>query len=545
MTVQSGLCQTWSAPKLLEFSRTGSHTFVILFIFVTEKRAPRRDKQRAKPDKYPLRPLQDTRNRLARPHHHRTRAWQSTENNYTPSRRSQSLTETPRAPKTITDMMMKRQSLNNYRTPRAYNPDSQPRSKSVNPQINDSLSKNKVPLRSVSEAGIHRRNFNKPQPLNQNNDTTNKSKPKVDTVQNRPKRHSTGPYTYLIPKRPPSVLGNRSKARRTDNRNGKQNVEDMKSVARKDMVNKNAKRPGSRSKENAENKTPRDQESKIAIRRTSKVDTQVGGDTDVVIKIGESNNGITSEQKVQNSDTVEVNSIANGIEHGEGAQQQQIAENDSAKKHAANSDEILKQEDKEKSERNRPTQLSSNSPENKRSTPRKGYDRLPTTKELKEKSLAHKQGKSRFPDININNKTVPTSPQPDIKRSVKNDEVETETIRTVKQPHVKRSVKNDKVENETVKTVTQPNAKPNVINDKKVTETTRTVTPPEDEGTSKWKDLVQKYLIEPNLDAKKTKRKSVFQTDPDSDSDSEADIFERARRKYGLNVGDDSDDDDV
>ena len=122
----------------------------------------------------------------------------------------------------------------------------------------------------------------------------------------------------------------------------------------------------------------------------------------------------------------------------------------------------------------------------------------------KENAVRKRESQSRFPDIDKNDKTIShgrTTPKTKFNRAVHIDEMETETIRTV--------------------------------------------TPSEKQGAAKWKDLVQKYMREPSPIIGKTEDRSVLQTKVESDTDeSEADIFERARRKYALDVDDDEDSDD-
>ena len=81
--------------------------------------------------------------------------------------------------------------------------------------------------------------------------------------------------------------------------------------------------------------------------------------------------------------------------------------------------------------------------------------------------------------------------------------------------------------------------------DEMETETLGSVTPSEKKGAAKWKALVQKYMRETSPVVGKTENRLLLQTQYDSDSDdSVSDIFERARRKYALDIDDDDDDSD-
>ena len=128
------------------------------------------------------------------------------------------------------------------------------------------------------------------------------------------------------------------------------------------------------------------------------------------------------------------------------------------------------------------------------------------SKERKATTPPRKRGnKTRFPDIDKNDKTISRSknaPKTQIKRESRVEETETETVRTL--------------------------------------------TPEEKQGAGKWRDLVQKYLREPSPVIGETEDRSVLQTriESEEDTESETDIFERARRRYALDVDDDDDDDD-
>ena len=131
---------------------------------------------------------------------------------------------------------------------------------------------------------------------------------------------------------------------------------------------------------------------------------------------------------------------------------------------------------------------------------------MKASKERKDTTPARKRGhKSRFPDIEKNDKTVSRTkypPKVEGKRDSHIEETETETVRTL--------------------------------------------TPSEKQGAGKWRDLVQKYLREPSPVIGETEERSVLKTriESEEDTESETDIFERARRRYALDVDDDDDDDD-
>ena len=425
-------------------------------------------------------------------------------------------------------MILKRQSQPINRK-RINNPVNQTMSKSVISQSHVPVSRNGVPLRPISLASIHTNNLPKLPSVNKIKDAVPRGKSRVDSVRNHneTKTYSEFSNNQNIPKRAPSVVCIVSKADRTVKQNAKNEIKVTNSVRDKGIVNGGTKdrektltnRSVSRSSlhmvnSNCQNDlrpNSNERASNTSVNMSDDVVKSVNGRKDVVNKDDHSNGEISSTRNARIS-----YSNVTDTEQGEHTQKAHVVEISSPNNDSTYVDEIVNREDFDirykvqthgKPERNgspRPTQVRSNLRESKGSMPKKRKERLPTTKELKEKTLAHKLEKSRFPDINVNNRTIENasaSPKPEIKRSVKYNEVKTETARTVSHS--------------------------------------------ENQGTSKWKDMVQKYLREPYLEVGKKKRLSVFQTEMDTDdSDSEVDIFERARKKYGLNVEDDSDDDD-
>ena len=405
-------------------------------------------------------------------------------------------------------------------------------------------------------------------------------------VQSETKSKSESLYQQTYPKRAPSVVSIVSKANSTAQQSHKTETKDNVSVKDRDIVNGGTKVPEKtianrsvsrtsvhtvnsvyqnnmkpdkrvsktsvhmgdvvgqlmqKEKEKAVNeKSPYNQDSKMnsvqnstttlnkvrnskhvspSPSRVSKIDTKVNGYTDKTVNDDKSHQEPSVKRNVQISETVEVHTKVSDPKTGKLIHQKHVVENGLPDDGSAYVDEKMNREDfenrnkaqtREHPERDRspgPTQARSKSRERKGPAPKKGKGKQPATRATKDRKVTgptRKQGKSRFPDIDENDRTVSNAratPKTQTKRTVNYDEVETETIRTV--------------------------------------------TPSEKQGAAKWKDLVSKYLREPSPVVGKKEDLSVLQTKMDTDdSGSEADIFERAKRRYALDVEDESDDDD-
>ena len=444
-----------------------------------------------------------------------------------------------------------------------------------------------VPSRPTSKASIQTNNLNKSSSISKGFNVASRRESKASVqVQNGTKTHSESPYKQTTPKRAPSVASIVSKANSAVQQNAKNEIKDTVFVKDKDIGNEGSKIPEkvsthrsvSRSsihtvnsiyqndlkpnkrvsktsvqlqnvvdkvvekeKEKAMNESPNIQESKLksvqnstanlkqvsnskhvspSPSRASKLDPKINGHNNIEINYDKSHQEPSVKKNVHISETVEVHTKVTDPRKGEQTHPNNIVENGLPDDDSTYVDEKINREDfenrnkvqaREQPERKRspkPTQARSKLHEGKGPVSKKGKGRQPattrTTKERKDIAPARKQGKSRFPDIDENDRTIANSratPKPQMKRSVKYDVVETETVRTV--------------------------------------------TPSEKQGAAKWKDLVQKYIREPSPVVGKREDLSVLQTKVDTDdSGSEADIFERAKRRYALDVDEDSDDDE-
>ena len=472
----------------------------------------------------------------------------------------------------------------------AYSPVKQTVTKTVVSRSHTPVSRTGVPSRPISKASIYTNNthVHKSPSISKTTDAVSRRESKASVqVQNEPKTQSESSYKQIIPKQAPSVLSIVSKANSTAQQNAKTVIKDTNSVKDKEIVNGGTKvpekastnrsisrssvhtvnsiyqndlRPNKRASKTSvhmgnvvdqvvqmENEktvnenSPYNQGSKVnsvqnstaALKqvpsskqaspspsRVSKVDSKVNGHKDIIVNGDESHHEPSVKRNVQISETVEVHTKVSDPKTGKHIHQKHVVENGLPDDGSTYNDERMNREDYENRRRvqtqeepeskrtQRLTQARSKSRERKGPVPKKGKGKQPAptraTRDRKVIAPAQKQGNSRFPDIDENDRTIANAratPKPQVKRSVKYDEVETETIRTV--------------------------------------------TPSEKHGAAKWKDLVQKYIREPSPVIGKREDLSVLQTKMDTDdSGSEADIFERAKRRYALDVEDDSDDDE-